>query len=309
MRASVRRRFLSIRGSEVIMANWRISRQAVTSKGVLRRLGEIPFHRVTDPRIEPRFKLPPILRLSVLTLMAAGNSQRAIESRSEQLRSGRLMESAGFGERIADNTVGTLLPRLRPWELRSALHSSVKAEHRRKNLAGVVGDRRVAALDGKVLAKISYKSLIRAARAGLRPDDARALDPHWRPDQAGLRRVWMLAGVGFVQVVRPPDGELYGLARLHRWTLVSSGPAVCIDEVPIDGASNEIAAAPMSLRQVAKAYARTSLFDTVTADAGNTSMAFASAVRDEGLHYVLAIKQPHGDIYAEAVRTLERAVD
>ena len=289
------------------MAKWRISRQAVTPKGVLRRLGEIPFRRVSEPRKGPQFKLPTVLRLTVLTLMGAGNSQRAIESRSEQLRSGRLMESAGFGERIADNTVGTLLPRLNSWELRAALHVAVKAEHRRGNLDGRVGGRRVAALDGKVLAKVSYKSLIRAARAGLAIDDLRAHDAGWRPDKTELQRVLLLANAGFVQLVEPRHGELYGLVRLHRWTLVSAGPAVCIDEAAIDGSSNELAAAPMSMRDVAKAYARTSLFDTVTADAGNTSVRFASAVRDQGLDYVLAIKQPNGDIHAEAVRTLERA--
>lgn len=63
---------------------------------------------------------------------------------------------------------------------------------------------------------------------------------------------------------------------------------------------------PSFIRELHETYGRTMLFDTVAADAGNTSQGVATALHDLAYGYILAIKQNHGEIYLEAQRTLSR---
>lgn len=86
--------------------------------------------------------------------------------------------------------------------------------------------------------------------------------------------------------------------------LVSSGPAVCIDDRPIPGDTNEIGAMPALLKELHQIYGRTGLFDTLITDAGNASQAVARWSDEQLYGYILAIKENHGEIHIEAKRAL-----
>jgi predicted transposase YbfD/YdcC len=157
---------------------------------------------------------------------------------------------------------------LYPEEMRGALNRQVKAEHRRGNLVPTRLPFGVAALDGKCLGK---------------------MDRWDHPD---------------VQAVRPQGRSPYGLARVHRAHLVSSDATVCIDERPIPGRTNELGAVCQFTQELITAYRRTELFEVITADAGNCSLEHASLIHGHNLGYVLAIKEPAGELYREALRLL-----
>jgi len=109
---------------------------AATPKVLDRRLRDFAFERhVSEPRdaLKITYKLPTALSVLVVGLMTAAQSLRHVEQRSGQLveRFGRWH---GLMSRIADNTLGKLIPRLSAGELVSSLVAMVKAEHRRGNL-------------------------------------------------------------------------------------------------------------------------------------------------------------------------------
>jgi predicted transposase YbfD/YdcC len=107
-----------------------------------------------------------------------------------------------------------------------------------------------------------------------------------------------------VQKVWPTDQVPYGLARVHRTHLVSSKATVCIDQRPIPGDTNEIGAVCDTTRELLETYKRTNLFEVMTADTGNCSVAHATLIHQANLGYVLGIKENTGDVYQEALRLL-----
>ncbi|MEO1268521.1 MAG: transposase family protein [Myxococcota bacterium] len=117
------------------MAFIRYRRQAATPKGFLRRIKDIGFARVGEPRQQSKvqFPLPTVLATTTLALTSGANSMRDIERRSEQAKD-PVREELGLTQRLADNTIGGLLPRLSPLQLRPCLHRTIKAEFERKNL-------------------------------------------------------------------------------------------------------------------------------------------------------------------------------
>ena len=110
------------------MAVLRYSRQAATPKGFIRRLEDMKLDSILDPRqlSKVRFPLPAVLSAIILGVATGALSMRAVECRTEQAKE-PVRQATGIHERIADNTLGTLLPRLDPLRLRLALHSMVKA--------------------------------------------------------------------------------------------------------------------------------------------------------------------------------------
>ena len=107
----------------------------VTSKGLRRRVRDLGFAKVEDPRAAGHVDhpLPVILTALVTSIVIGARSLRKVEERTGQIakRHGVWM---GIRERIADNTFGRVLPRLRRLALMACLHRLVKTEHRRGNL-------------------------------------------------------------------------------------------------------------------------------------------------------------------------------
>ena len=270
-----------------------MNRQPATNKGLERRLRDARLDRVTDPRREKQgmVKLLPILNAMVIGLVTGVRSLRATERRTEQVA--RKKEGwHGLTRRIADNTIGTLLPRLRREDLTSCLHRLVKAEHRRGNLKPTRIPMGTVAIDGKATATLRWHDLCGAVGV----DECNA-----RIDEVKKR---MAAKYPNAQFCVPKEGKPYALVRLHTVTLVSSDAAVPVHVQPIPASTNEIGAMPRLIEQLQAAYARTRLFEMITTDAGNTSVAVMNQAADNGWWYFAQIKSNHGEIHKEAFAVL-----
>lgn len=248
------------------------TRQAITLHGLITRLIDARFDKLPDVRSSQGQRIPfKALMLSLmLGLATARRSLREVEHLTSRLPR-RVRRASSIAQRISDSKLRDTLLQLNAEDARTALHRQVKAEHRRGQLRSDGLPISLLAIDGKGLAK---------------------LDEWGHPN---------------VQKVEPSQGIPYGLARAHRAVLVSSRAAVCIDTRPIPGDTNEIGALPALLEELHKVYGRTGLFDTVIADAGNTSQSAARWLDEHLYGYILAIKENHGEIHSEAKRLLADA--
>jgi predicted transposase YbfD/YdcC len=245
------------------------NRQPATKIGVIRRLQDARLDRLTDRRSARGRRYPHEVLVLGLALgcVAAVRSLRDVEALTAGLH-GPIRRQTRINGRISDTKLRDELLQLDPKEARQALHRQVKAEHRRGNLKPTRLPFGVVAIDGKCLGK---------------------LDSWGHPD---VQKVW------------PNDGTPYGLARVHRAHLISADATVCVDQRPIEGNTNENGAVCSFTEELFSTYKRASLFEVITADAGNSSLAHAELIHGQNLGYVLAIKEPHGEIYQEAVRLL-----
>jgi predicted transposase YbfD/YdcC len=273
-----------------------MQRHAATPKGLSRRLRDLQFERVKDPRCAPRvrYALPTLLSTMVSAMVSAARSLRDVEQRSWQITQ-KLGDWQGAQGRIADNTFGEVVPRLMPSSLVKRLHAQVKAEHRRGNLQPTHLPFGVAAIDGKNVATLHW------------PDLCRVLD--LEPQSAEPKQVKARLRQQFpdLQFCAPKEGLPYALARVHTVTLISANAAVCLHQRPIPGRTNEIGAMPELLRQMHAAYHATHLVKMLTTDAGNTSLRTATqTVEKLHLDYFAQMKSEHGDLYTEAERVLGR---
>lgn len=244
-------------------------RNAVTKKGVLRRIRDAELSQVTDRRDE-RGKRHPQLALThalLLGVVVGCRSLREVEQLTTELTIDARRELA-VRDRISDTTLGTNLAEMDCAELRAALHRQVKEEHRRGRLGAELLPLNLVAIDGKCLAKTSS---------------------------------WAHPGV---QVHRPEGRAPYGLARVHRAHLVSAKAAVCVDAAAIPGDTNEIGAVCEFTSDMLRTYGRTTLIDAIIADAGNCSLKHATLINSADVGYILALKETAGDIHQEALRLL-----
>lgn len=246
-----------------------LNREAVTQSGILRRLRDADPLRFTDGRSRRGRRYPQEALVAALMIgcVAGLPSLREVEALTAGLNP-RLRRRTKIGRRYSDTKLRDVLLGLDPDETGAALVRQVKAEHRRDGLERDRLPIGVAAIDGKALAK---------------------LDSWGHPD---------------VQEVHPDKGTPYGLTRVHRAHLVSSRACVCIGQRPIPGDTNEIGAVCDFTRALIRDYRRTDLFEVLAADAGNCSLEHATLIHEANLGYVLAIKQPAGDLYQEALRQL-----
>ena len=272
-----------------------MNRQPATNKGLERRLRDAKLEAVTDPRRQKEgiVKLFPILNAIVIGMVTGVRSLRATERRTEQMACKR-EEWHGVTCRIADNTIGTLLPRLCWSEIRGSLHRMVKAEHRRGNLKPTRLPMATVAIDGKGTATLRWHDLCGAV--GLDEGDARVEDVRTRLSERFPN----------AQLCVPQEGRPYALIRLHTVTLVSSDAAAPIHVQPIAASTNEIGAMPSLIEQLREVYHRTRLFELITTDAGNTAEGVMSRIDGIGWWYFAQIKSNHGEIHKEAFAVLGR---
>ena len=268
-------------------------RQAATPKGLKRRIGDMELGRVSDPRSAGKVKypLPAMLTGLVAAMTTSAGSLRKVEERTGQLADGH-RAWMGLDGRIADNTFGKVLPRLQFSDIRASLHRMVKAEHRRGNLAPTVLSDGTGAVDGKNVATLHWHDLCRVLK--LEPSEA-------SPDQV---KALLAERFPAVQFCVPAQGKPYALARVHTVTLISSTAAMCLHQRQTLGHTNENGSMPELLRELHTAYGRTGLISMLTTDAGNTSLAVATQIRDYHWDYFMQIKSGQGDLYREAARAL-----
>lgn len=268
-------------------------RQAATPNGLQRRVRDLGFSQVADPRVagKVRWALPTLLAALVSGMVTKARSLRAVEPRTAQFGH-KLGDWLGVTRRVADNTFGKILPRLPLADLVACLPRLVQAEHRRGNLRPTRLAAGAVAIDGKNVATLHWHDLCRVL----------ALDP--ATTTAAQVKQRLVAAYPEAQLCEPQQGQPYALVRVHTVTLISAEAAPGIPLRPIEGATNEIGAMPALLAELKRRYGRTGLFHLVTADAGHTSCAVMGQICAHGWHYCAQIKSEHGDLYAEAEREL-----
>lgn len=270
-----------------------MQRQAATAKGLKRRVRDLGFAQVADPRVAGKvtYPLPTILSALVVAMVTKARSLRAVEQRTAQIvrRRGAWL---GLTQRIADNTFAAVLPRLPVPALVACVQQLVKAEHRRGNLKPTRLAVGAIAIDGKNSATLRWHDLCRV----LELDEATATP--------AVVKAQLQAAYPAAQFCEPPEGRPYALLRVHTVTLISADAAPCIHLRPIAGATNELGAMPALLTELARDYGRTGLFHLVTTDAGNTACQLQGQIVQAGWHYCAQIKSEHGGLYQEAERVL-----
>jgi len=270
-------------------------RQGARCKGLEKRVKELRFDMVDDPRVAGKVKLPlpALLTALVAAMVTRARSLRMVEQRTAQMacKLGRWMGLVG---RIADNTFGKVLPRLRLSDLVACLHRLVKAEHRRGNLTPTRLPMGAVAIDGKNVATLHWHDLCRVL-------DLDSAEATFAQVKALLAERYPQA-----QLCESEHVEPYALMRVHTVTLISSEAALCVHQRPIPGHTNENGAMPDLIEELKAAYGRTRLFGLLTTDAGNTSLGAATRTVSAGWNYFAQIKSVHGELHAEAVRVLAK---
>ena len=262
-----------------------MKRLAATPNGLQRRVRDLGFLQVADPRQAGKVKLalPTLLAALVSGMVTKARSLRAVEQRTAQFVR-KLGSWLGVTRRVADNTFGQILPRLRLADLVACLHRLVMAEHRRGNLKPTRLAAGAVAIDGKNVATLYWHDLCRVLE----------LDP--TTATATQAKALLAADYPEAQLCEPQQGQPYALVRVHTVTLISADAAPCLHLRPIDGATNEIGAMPALLAELSRHCGRSALFHLLTTDAGNTSCGVMSQIRGYGWHFCAQIKSEHGDL-------------
>jgi predicted transposase YbfD/YdcC len=279
--------------SNLKMRQEEMRRQGATSKGLRRRLGDLGFNKVHEPRVAAKvdYSMELLLSTLVVAMVTMARSLRDVESRTLQIARN---PEAGLGitTKVADNTFGKVLPRVDHGDLVACLHRMVKAEHRRGNLKPTVLPVGTVAIDGKNVATLRWHDLCRVLelkQTEAEPEQVKALLAERYPD---------------VQFCQPEHSKPYALARVHTVTLISSDAGVCIHQRSTLGHTNEIGSMPALLDELHAGYGRSVLITMVTTDAGNTSLKVAGLILGHGWDYFLQIKSEHGDLFTEATAAL-----
>jgi len=234
-----------------------------------KRIAEARFTDVPDARDTrgKRWPLHTVLSTVVLGALAGARSLAQLESRLHELEP-HVRRFFGIPRPLPDTTARTILCGITPEDLRGSLHRVVYAAVRRKALRHDDLPFGVVALDGKATA-------IPAS------DD------------------W------FAQRQTQGDGPLVGSVRTVTATLSSSAARPVIDMTPIPAHTNEMGWFQEAFTNLLSAYERHDFFRLVTYDAGATSLANATFVRDSGVHYVLGVKGTQPELLREAKRPLK----
>jgi hypothetical protein len=236
---------------------------------VRKRIAEARFEDVPDLRDSrgKRWSLQTVLSTVVVGILSGAKSCAQLEARLHELES-HVMGFFGIPKPLPDTTARTILCRVEPEALRPALHRVVYAAARRKALRHEDLPFGIVSLDGKGTAV---------------------------PTSDGC----------YAQNQTQGDGPLRGVIRTVTATLCSSPARPVIDVTPIPAHTNEMGWFQEAFTNLLSAYKRHDFFRLVTYDAGATSLANATFVRDSGVHYVLGVKGTQPELLREAKRLLK----
>jgi len=194
--------------------NVKMKRNGATPKGIERRLGDARFDKVGDPRVAAKvtYSLPAILAVLVAAVVTGARSLRQVEQRTLQIVK-KLGSWRGLKKRIADNTFGKLLPRLRLSDLMAGLHRMVKAEKRRGNLEPTRLAVGAVAIDGKNVATLRWHYLCRVMDL----EDEQGQTPPATVKLIEQVRALLDERYPEAQLSVPKAGEPYALMRVHTY--------------------------------------------------------------------------------------------
>jgi hypothetical protein len=174
---------------------------------------------------------------------------------------------------IGRTALSGVMSRLDVPEVLDRLHAQVHEEMRRKSLRPVELPVGVAAIDGKTV---------------------------WTGDEKVN---------AYCQRSHKEDGTPYWHFRVVRAALVSAAAPVCIDQMPIPAATNDMGVFPDFLEGLLREYGRSRLFEVLTMDAGFCSETNARLVDEAQLGYVFGLKGNQPELLAEARRVLVPLAD
>jgi hypothetical protein len=237
-------------------------------KRIARYLGKrthgLDFNNVQDPRARRgrRWTLGSLLTATVVSMVAMERSFRGVERLTGDLRGSR--KGLGIPRRVPDSTLANLFSRLDDEPgLRDVLVADIRRAHRRKALEPTELPISTVAIDGKT---------IWCGRKEV--DDPACLGMHHR------------------------DQTYYRLHALHA-VLISTSSQPCLDQMLVPKETNEMGALPQFVEGLVDAY---SFVEAVTVDAGMTSAENARMFANNGLRYVMAVKDSQPTLLAEAKR-------
>lgn len=296
------------------MTAHRILRQATTPIGFDKRLRDMNFEMVTDPRYAPNviYPLPCLLQLIVLSIASGAGAAHGVERRTAQLKD-QFRNRFALPGTVADNTISNLLPRLDSYELNNSNAALIKAEKRRGNLAPSGGlNFHVVAIDGKCLIRYRWSELVRLTRMFWRllyqAHPQLIIPPAFDLEQRqpNVWEVYCLFSCYFhnIQIINPKDGLPWGKLMVHRATLVSAEASVGLIQRAIPACTNESGMVLDTLLSVLVAFGRTDLCAMFVMDAGNTCLKAADWLRAHGRDYFMTLKSNHGHLFKQAVALL-----
>ncbi len=236
-----------------------------TAKAVLRRVDDARPDLLTDPRSKKGQRYPFVALVTALMLGACTKARglRDVEALTKRLALS-VRGRTRIPKRISDTKLRDTIGNLKQRELRGGLHRMVKAEVRRGNLAPTRLPCGVVAIDGKEVAvcnDFDHPSVMKVQQDGCEP---------------------------------------YGRLRVHRAHLVSSDACVCLDQIPIDGDTNEAGAIFDTVHDVLSVWGHTGLCDIIAMDAGNCQLATASLIDGRNKGYLMRIKANQPTIFTFA---------
>ena len=246
-----------------------------TAKAIVRRGQDARLDLLTDPRDlrGRRYDFQALVWALLLAMSVGAGGLRQAEDLTRGLPAA-IRRVTGIWRRISDTKLRDTLFSVDYDELRGCLHRMVKAEARRGNLKPTRLPLSVVAIDGKEF------------------DTNDELDHH------------------LVMKVQPDgDRQSYGRLRVHRAHLISADAAVCMDQLPIKGDTNEAGTIFDTVDQVISTWGHTALCDVLAMDAGNCTLAAASLIDSRSKGYLMRLKANQGTIwkFAQAhLATLER---
>ena len=307
-----------------IMAKVRHQRQAVTHKGLNRRLEDGRFEEVTDYRARrgTRVDLATILRLVVMGILSGAKALRDLEAMSNAIAATNDSQVVTLEERISDNAFASAVMMASPMDVRGVLTRMVLAEYDRQRLLPSVLPWYSVAIDGKYLSTLQRHDLVRLTKkirkkatrervAERGPDaepteeEARWIAGDWEPSEKEIE-VCFEVHFPTVKLVLVPDGVTWawGTTCLLRSTMISSDAAVCVAQAAVPGSTNEAGHIITALTELYRAYGHTKMLRLITFDAGITSTKSTQFVHDMGSYYFGTIKGNHGEKFREAQRLL-----
>ena len=224
------------------------------------------FDDIPDPRKARgvRWALPTLVSTAMWSLLLLGRSLRGAEALSEDLSASRRLR---IRRRVPDSTLGDALSRLDPEALRAHLREHIRAEHRRKALAWAVLPIGAVSIDGKELAHTKRR---------------------WHRE---------------CQEQTGDNGPSFSLRVLNA-SLISAAAPVCIDQMPVPAATNEMTSFQPFVTSLLAAYGRSAMIDVLVTDAGSTSEHNARFVDERHLGYVMALKGNQPELEREANRVM-----
>jgi hypothetical protein len=234
------------------------------------RMPAYDWSDLTDPRRRRgrRWTLKHLINAAFGGLLANCPTLRDVETMTEE------MGPAGrkyVPRRVPDTTLWQVLGKLNAQELRAKHQAQVRAAWRSKSLTPVGLPCGVVAIDGKGLGALEHDAEGTAQKAH-----------------------------------RSHDGSPYWLTRALRAVLTSAQGKPCLDQMPVDGKTNEMATFGDFFADLMRVYGAGNLFEVVTVDAGMVSRANADRVHAANKGYVMALKGTQPELFAEAKRLLGR---